>query len=78
MESANVSKEDIGQIVFVSSTDFSFPGLDTEIIKILDLPKDVYRVPLYFQGCSAGVRGIAASDIFCQNNPGETSIIKEA
>ena len=70
MESAKVTANQIGQIVFVTSTEFAFPGIDTDVINILGLPRNIHRMPLNFQGCSAGLRGMTASDMYCQKNPG--------
>ena len=68
---SGVNPEDIGQMVFVTSTELSFPGLDTLVIDNLELPKDIFRTPIYNQGCSPALRGLAAAKHFCMDNPGK-------
>ena len=68
---AGIDTEDLGQIIVVSGTDFSTPGLDTLVIDGLDLPRNIIRTPIYFQGCSAALRGLAAAKSFCLANQGK-------
>ena len=68
---SGVNPEDIGQMVFVTSTEISFPGIDTLVIDNLELPKDIFRSPIYNQGCSPALRGLAAAKHFCMDNPGK-------
>ena len=70
MLEANLNAEDFGQIITVSNTDFSTPGLDIIVMDSLGLPRNINRIPLCFQGCSAGLRGLAAAKTFCLQNPG--------
>ncbi len=49
---------DIRQIVFVSSTGFIAPGVDTELIKRLGLRRDTARVTVNFMGCAAAMNGL--------------------
>jgi len=72
---AGIDAEDLGQIIVVSGTDFSTPGLDTMVIDGLDLPRNIIRTPISFQGCSAALRGIAAAKNFCLANQGKGSLV---
>ncbi len=51
-------EDSIGLIVFVSSTGFVAPGIDTELIKILGLRRDIARVTVNFMGCAAAMNGL--------------------
>jgi alpha-pyrone synthase len=56
-------EELIRLIVFVSSTGFVAPGIDTEVIKRLGLRRDIARVTVNFMGCAAAMNGLRiASD----------------
>ena len=49
---SGMNQKDIGQVVYVSSTDFNIPGLDCVIFDSLGLPRNVNRMPILLQGCS--------------------------
>jgi len=72
---AGIDVEDLGQLIMVSGTDFTTPGLDTLVIYALDLPRNINRTPISFQGCSAALRGLAAAKNFCLANPGKGSLV---
>ncbi|MBR8838023.1 MAG: naringenin-chalcone synthase [Stigonema ocellatum SAG 48.90 = DSM 106950] len=50
--------DSIRLIVFVSSTGFVAPGVDTELIKSLGLRRDTSRVTVNFMGCAAAMNGL--------------------
>jgi alpha-pyrone synthase len=51
-------EDSIRLIVFVSSTGFIAPGVDTELIKNLGLRPDTARVTVNFMGCAAAMNGL--------------------
>lgn len=51
-------EDSIRLIVFVSSTGFVAPGVDTELIKSLGLRRDTARVTVSFMGCAAAMNGL--------------------
>ncbi|MBD2776507.1 type III polyketide synthase [Iningainema tapete] len=51
-------EDSIRLIVFVSSTGFVAPGVDTELIKSLGLRRDTARVTVSFMGCAAAMNGM--------------------
>ena len=75
LENSGVRPQDIGQLVYISSTDFTTPGLDCVIIDGLDLSRNVNRFPILFQGCGAGLKGLSVAKQFCVDNPGKSSLI---
>ena len=60
---AGVAREDIGAIVFASSTGLATPSLDASLIQQLDLPRSIERVPLWGLGCAGGGAGIARARV---------------
>jgi alpha-pyrone synthase len=57
--SSTVKIEDqIGLIVFVTSTGFVAPGIDAKLIESLGLKRNIARVPVNFMGCAAAMTGL--------------------
>lgn len=59
----------INQIVFVTSTGFVAPGVDTELIKRLGLRRDIARVTVNFMGCAAAMNGLRVACDHVRANP---------
>lgn len=59
MKKANVQPEDIGMIIFVSSTGIVTPTLDAKLIQRLGLSPHTGRLPIWGLGCGGGVAGLA-------------------
>jgi alpha-pyrone synthase len=51
-------EDQIGLIVFVTSTGFVAPGIDTKLIESLGLKRNIARVPVNFMGCAAAMTGL--------------------
>lgn len=51
-------EDEIGIIIFVTSTGFVAPGIDAKIIDRLGLPRNIARVPVNFMGCAAAMNGL--------------------
>ncbi|MCW5315127.1 naringenin-chalcone synthase [Nostoc sp. KVJ3] len=62
-------KDRIRLIVFVSSTGFIAPGIDTELIKSLGLRRDTARVTVNFMGCAAAMNGLRVASDHVRANP---------
>ncbi|MBD2435587.1 type III polyketide synthase [Nostoc sp. FACHB-110] len=58
LHSKSSIEDAIRLIVFVSSTGFIAPGVDTELIKNLGLRPDTARVTVNFMGCAAAMNGL--------------------
>ena len=59
IKKANVEPEDIGMIIFVSSTGIVTPTLDAKLIQRLGLSPNTGRLPVWGLGCGGGVSGLA-------------------
>jgi alpha-pyrone synthase len=51
-------EDEIGLIVFVTSTGFLAPGVDTKVIEHLGLRRNIARIPVNFMGCAAAITGL--------------------
>jgi alkylresorcinol/alkylpyrone synthase len=66
---ANVSKEDITDILFVSTTGLATPSMDALIINKLRLNPNINRTPIWGLGCGGGVSGMAKANTVAKANP---------
>lgn len=66
---SQISKEDITDIIFVSSTGLATPSLDALIINRLKLNPHINRLPIFGLGCAGGVSGMAKANALAIANP---------
>ncbi len=66
---AGIDKFDITDIIFVSTTGLSTPGLDARIINAMQLNPHINRMPLWGLGCAGGVSGMAKAHAVAKANP---------
>jgi predicted naringenin-chalcone synthase len=64
-----IPTRDITHLITVSCTGMSAPGLDLEVMELLDLPKQLYRTSLNFMGCYAAIHGLKLADAICKTEP---------
>lgn len=62
-------------IVFVSSTGFVAPGVDTELIKRLGLRRDTARATMSFLGCAAAMNGLRIACDHVRANPTHKALV---
>jgi len=60
---------DITHLITVSCTGQFLPGLDAELVWMLDLAPDVERIPLTFLGCAAGLTAVRLADRIVRREP---------
>lgn len=53
----NIDKENIGKLILITSTGFFGPSLDCELIKNLELSRNIDRSLIHFMGCAAAING---------------------
>lgn len=63
-----INKDEITHLITVSCTGMSAPGLDLQIMEMMDLPKNIFRTSVNFMGCYAAIHGMKLADAFCKNN----------
>jgi alkylresorcinol/alkylpyrone synthase len=66
---ANITKEDITDIVFVSTTGLATPSMDALIINRMRLNPHINRMPIFGLGCAGGVSGMARANSIAMANP---------
>ena len=64
LQAAGVTRDQIGAVLFVSTTGLSTPSLDSHLIQRLGLGLHTVRVPIWGLGCAGGAAGLArAADL---------------
>jgi alpha-pyrone synthase len=64
LEARGVDLATVTHLVITSCTGFYAPGLDVDLIRLLNLPRNIRRTIIGFMGCYAGITGLrTASDI---------------
>jgi alkylresorcinol/alkylpyrone synthase len=69
LEKAQLQKQDITDILFVSTSGLATPSMDALIINKLRLNPQVRRMPLWGLGCAGGVSGMAKACDVAKANP---------
>ncbi len=68
-------KDAIRLVVFVTSTGFIAPGIDTELIRRLELRRDTARVTVNFMGCAAAMNGLRIASDHVRANPTHKALV---
>ena len=66
---ANIKKEDITDILFVSTTGLATPSMDALIVNKMRLDPHINRTPIWGLGCGGGVSGMAKACTVAKANP---------
>jgi predicted naringenin-chalcone synthase len=61
-----LSESEITHLITVSCTGLSAPGLDLQVMELLDLPRNTARSSINFMGCYAGIHALKTADAICQ------------
>jgi len=69
LASAQIKKEEITDLIFVSTTGLSTPSLDALIINKMRLNQYISRIPIFGLGCGGGVSGFSKANILAKANP---------
>ena len=65
---AQLKKEEITDIIFISTTGLSTPSLDALIINEMKLSTNISRTPIFGLGCAGGVAGFSKASILAKAN----------
>jgi alkylresorcinol/alkylpyrone synthase len=68
IEKAKIKKEEITDILFVSTTGLATPSMDALIINALRLNPHINRTPVWGLGCGGGVSGMAKANTLARAN----------
>ncbi|PWT74158.1 MAG: naringenin-chalcone synthase [Bacteroidetes bacterium] len=55
----------ITHLISVSCTGMSAPGLDLQVMELMDLPKTIFRTSINFMGCYAAIHALKLADVIC-------------
>jgi alkylresorcinol/alkylpyrone synthase len=66
---AHIQKENITDILFISTTGLATPSLDALIINKMRLNQNISRIPIFGLGCAGGVSGFSKACILAKANP---------
>ncbi len=58
----------VTHLITVSCTGMSAPGLDLQLLELLDLPKNTWRSSINFMGCYAAIHALKLADTICSTN----------
>ena len=67
--------DEIGLLVFVTSTGFIAPGVDVAVVKQLGLSPTVSRVVVNFMGCAAAMNGLRTAADYVRANPDKKAMV---
>jgi predicted naringenin-chalcone synthase len=71
----NIPARDITHLITVSCTGMSAPGLDLQVMELMDLPKNIYRTSVNFMGCYAAIHAMKLADAICKHDTGAKVVI---
>ncbi|MFD0767077.1 type III polyketide synthase [Mucilaginibacter lutimaris] len=66
---ADISKDDITDLIFISTTGLATPSIDALIINQMHLNPHINRTPVWGLGCAGGVAGVAKANMAAKANP---------
>jgi alkylresorcinol/alkylpyrone synthase len=69
LEKGKIVKEDITDIVFVSTTGLATPSMDGLIVNRMKLNPLINRTPVWGLGCAGGVSGLSKANTIAKANP---------
>src|SRR5512133_3584284 len=69
ISAAQIKKEDITDLIFVSTTGLSTPSMDALIINKMRLSQNIGRMAIFGLGCGGGVSGYSKANILAIANP---------
>ncbi|MEP7279479.1 MAG: type III polyketide synthase [Bacteroidota bacterium] len=70
-----IPARDITHLITVSCTGMSAPGLDLQVMELMDLPKNIYRSSVNFMGCYAAIHAMKMADAICKHETGARVMI---
>ena len=69
IKSAQIHKNDITDLIFISTTGLSTPSIDALIINEMRLNQNISRMAVFGLGCAGGVAGFSKANILAIANP---------
>ena len=63
-----IKEQEVTHLITVSCTGMSAPGLDLQLMELLDLPRHTWRSSVNFMGCYAAVHALKIADAICNSD----------
>lgn len=60
--------KNVTHLITVSCTGMSAPGLDLQIMELMDLEKNIFRTSINFMGCYAAIHALKIADVICKSD----------
>jgi predicted naringenin-chalcone synthase len=70
-----IAESSITHLITVSCTGLSAPGLELQVMDLMDLPKSIYRTSVNFMGCYAAIHALKLADAICKTEAGAKVLI---
>ncbi|WP_205877708.1 type III polyketide synthase [Mycobacterium camsae] len=67
--------DEIGLLIFVTSTGFIAPGVDVAVVKELGLSRSVSRVVINFMGCAAAMNAVGTATTYVRAHPSMKALV---
>lgn len=67
LQGKTISKN-ITHLITVSCTGMSAPGLDLQVIEMMELQKNIFRTSINFMGCYAAIHALKLADAICKTD----------
>lgn len=65
----------ITHLITVSCTGMSAPGLDLQVMEMMELPRQLHRTSINFMGCYAALHALKMADSICRADPSAQVLI---
>ncbi|MBC7851384.1 MAG: type III polyketide synthase, partial [Chitinophagaceae bacterium] len=63
-----LKEQDVTHLITVSCTGMSAPGLDLQLMELMDLPRNIFRSSINFMGCYAAIHALKVADLICKSD----------
>lgn len=63
-----LKQEEVTHLITVSCTGMSAPGLDLQLVELLEMPRHAWRSSLNFMGCYGAVHALKIADALCRSD----------
>jgi predicted naringenin-chalcone synthase len=70
-----IEPKNITHLITVSCTGMSAPGLDLQLMELMELPNQIIRTSVNFMGCYAAIHAMKLADAFCNNDKNANVVI---
>ena len=70
-----INNEEITHLITVSCTGMSAPGLDLQVMEMMDLPHTIVRTSVNFMGCYAAIHAMKIADAFCNSSENANIVV---